>query len=242
MLLGSVMQLRRRQLFNCNRRAREIERVRERETCLATHIDGCAHRLPFPTIRTIQRFPFRFAIAFSILASHRLAPYQTSPSLVAAPRRPRRPLQTSSQCAHTLELLALDMQIQAASSWRDHSASPYSFSPPRLLRISGKFRNHRIRCCSCINQKSLYLCGDSCYNSIASVSPPPPKKKRKQNTECNQSNNKTRAKQSEKNKQIENFGFRSFPFRSRCAKWFFQPLNEHLLIYALRETNGYLRT
>lgn len=53
----------------------------------------------------------------------------------------------------------------------------------------------------------------------------------------NNQNNTRRAKPSGENKQIEvcvEFGRAAFPFRS-ARQMVFQPLNEHLLIIALRE-------
>lgn len=76
------LRLRRRQLFNCNHRAREIERdrARERPAWPRTSMDGptdCPQSTQ--SAESAQRFPFRLRFFFSFL-SHRLAPYQTSPS------------------------------------------------------------------------------------------------------------------------------------------------------------------
>lgn len=125
------LRLRRRQLFNCNHRAKEIER----ETCLATHIDGWAHRLP--TIHTIRRI--RTAIPIPIAFFFFLSLAISNVAISMPHSATARPLQTSSQCAHTLELLALDMQIHRSQFL---APSPYpslrlpSPSPAALWHIS----------------------------------------------------------------------------------------------------------
>lgn len=163
------LRLRRRQLFNCNHRAREIERdrARERPAWPRTSMDGptdCPQSTQ--SAESAQRFPFRLRLFFF--------PF----SRIALRHIKRRHLHaTLHHSATTSNIIAVCTHLRIIGARHANPPQPVLGSIPpsvsllHLLLLSGKFRNHRIRCCSCINQKLLYLCGDSCYNSIASVYP-----------------------------------------------------------------------